>query len=159
MNAVILWPEGAPLARGNEPADSPSITPYLVSSDEPNACMIVCPGGGYNHLAEPKEGKTIARWLNDIGISAVVLHYRVAPYQHPCPLLDAQRTIRLLRSKAVEWNLNPSKIGILGFSAGGHLAATAGTHYMITEILMQLTRLNERAAGRIFWYCAMQEFP
>lgn len=127
--SILLWPNGAPYAKGNEPTDCPSITPYLLNNDKENSCVIVCPGGGFNHLAEPKEGETIAKWLNEIGLSAVVLHYRVAPYEHPCPMLDAQRAIRLLRYKSKEWRIDPKRIGIIGFSAGGHLAATAGTHY------------------------------
>lgn len=127
--SILLWPNGAPFAKGNEPADCPSMTTYFLVSNRPRSCIIVCPGGGYKHLAEPKEGEDIARWLNKIGIPAVVLHYRVAPYHHPCPLLDAQRAIRLLRNKAQEWNIDPLRIGIMGFSSGGHLAAMVGTRY------------------------------
>lgn len=127
--SILLWPNGAPLAKGNKPADCPSMTTYLLKSDRPSSCIIVCPGGGYKHLAEPREGEVIAKWLNEIGVSAVVLHYRVAPYHYPCPLLDAQRAIRFLRNKAKEWNIDPKRIGIMGFSSGGHLAATVGTHY------------------------------
>lgn len=127
--SILLWPNGAPLAKGNEPADCPSITTYLLKSNRPSSCIIVCPGGGYRHLSVHKEGEVIAKWLNEIGVSAVILHYRVDPYHHPCPLLDAQRAIRLLRNKAQELNIDPMKIGIMGFSAGGHLAAMVGTHY------------------------------
>ncbi len=125
---MLLWPQGAPGARGTQQEDCPRLTPYLVRSDTPTACIIVCPGGGYTMRA-PHEGAPIALWLNSIGISAFVLDYRVAPYQHPYPLLDAQRAIRTVRCHAEEWNIDPKRVGILGFSAGGHLAATAGTHY------------------------------
>lgn len=106
----------------------PSVTPYLLEGSECSPVMIVCPGGGYGMRAE-HEGEPVARWLNRIGVSAVVLNYRVAPYRHPTPLGDALRAIRLVRHRASDWNIDPSRVGILGFSAGGHLASTAGTHY------------------------------
>jgi acetyl esterase/lipase len=90
--------------------------------------VIVCPGGGYCGKAD-YEGAPVARWLNSVGLSAFVLDYRVVPYKHPYPLLDAQRAIRVVRCHALEWGIKPDKIGILGFSAGGHLSATAGTHF------------------------------
>jgi acetyl esterase/lipase len=90
--------------------------------------VIVCPGGGYGGRA-PHEGEPIALWLNSIGVSAFVLDYRVAPYRNPCELMDAQRAIRYVRSHARDFNIDPKHIGILGFSAGGHLASSAGTHY------------------------------
>lgn len=104
------------------------LTEYRVSGDRPRGAVVVCPGGGYAHLA-PHEGEPIAKWLNSLGISAVVAHYRRAPNRHPVPLQDAQRAIRHVRFHAAEWNVRPDRIGILGFSAGGHLAATAGTHF------------------------------
>lgn len=106
----------------------PGLEPYLLSTSKRHGAVIVCPGGGYSHLA-PHEGAPIAKWLNSIGISAFVLTYRIAPYKHPYPLLDAQRAIRYVRFHADEWCIDPNRIGILGFSAGGHLAATAGTHW------------------------------
>ena len=91
--------------------------------------MIVCPGGGYTHLAE-HEGGPVAEWLNSLGVTAFVLKYRLGPrYHHPAPMQDAARAIRIVRARAVEWGLDPQRIGILGFSAGGHLASTAGTHF------------------------------
>ncbi|WP_274648817.1 alpha/beta hydrolase [Paenibacillus humicola] len=161
--SILLWEKGAPLAEGSNPAEGPSITPYLVDRGQPNSCIIVCPGGGYNHLAEPKEGETIANWLNEIGLSAVVLHYRVAPYRHPCPFMDAQRTIRLLRARAEEWNLDPNRIGILGFSAGGHLAATAGTRYDFGDPQAEdpIERESSRPDLMVLCYAgiSMIEFP
>jgi len=124
--AVFLWPNGAPGAKGDTLEDKPRITPYLVSGDGPNACIVVCPGGGYGGRAA-HEGEPVARWLNTLGISAVVLDYRVKPYLHPIPLGDAQRAIRFVRAKAAEWRIDPKRVGILGFSAGGHLAASAST--------------------------------
>ncbi|MGI6081697.1 MAG: alpha/beta hydrolase [Limnochordia bacterium] len=125
---VPLWTDQVPGALGHEEEDRPSIIPYLVTGDEPRAAVVVCPGGGYARRAA-HEGEPIARWLNSIGLHAFVLRYRVAPYRHPYPLMDAQRAIRVVRFKADEWKVNPELVGILGFSAGGHLAATAGTHF------------------------------
>ncbi|BBH18936.1 acetylesterase [Paenibacillus baekrokdamisoli] len=123
---IELWPEGAPLAAGNSDEDRPAITPYLIEGS--NGAVIVCPGGGYGMRAD-HEGEPIALWLNSIGISAFVLRYRVAPYQYPCALNDVQRAIRHVRLHAEEWGLDSGKIGVLGFSAGGHLVASAGTLY------------------------------
>ncbi len=123
---VLLWPDGAPGAQGDSPEDAPRITPYLVPTKRPNACIVVCPGGGYAFRAA-HEGQPVARWLNTLGLAATVLDYRVAPYRHPIPLGDAQRAIRLVRSRADDWRLDPTRVGILGFSAGGHLAASAST--------------------------------
>jgi len=92
--------------------------------------MIVCPGGGYVNLSMDKEGDQIARWLNSIGVTAFVLKYRLGPkYRHPIELGDAQRAIRIVRHKAAAYRVQPDLIGIMGFSAGGHLASTAGTHF------------------------------
>jgi acetyl esterase/lipase len=93
------------------------------------SAVIVCPGGGYSHLAN-HEGQPVAEWLNSLGITAFVLKYRIGPkYHHPAPLLDAARAVRLVRSRAAEWKLDPKRIGVLGFSAGGHVASTIGTHF------------------------------
>lgn len=128
MSRIELWPQGAPYAFGNGLEDRPAITPYFVDTEEPVPAVIVCPGGGYEFRA-PHEGDPIARWLNTLGITAFVVDYRVAPYRHPQPLSDAQRAIRYVRSRAEMWKIDKHRVGILGFSAGGHLASTAGTHY------------------------------
>jgi acetyl esterase/lipase len=127
---INLWPDGVPAAVGKEPADIPTLTAFLAPKDKATgAAVIVCPGGGYSHLAD-HEGRPVAEWLNTLGISAFVLKYRVGPrYHHPQPLQDAARAIRTVRARASEWQLDPNRIGILGFSAGGHLAATIGTHF------------------------------
>jgi acetyl esterase/lipase len=127
---IVLWPGGALGAVGNQPEDIPTLTPYLPPKEKATgAAIIVCPGGGYQHLAD-HEGRPVAEWLNSIGITAFVLKYRLGPrYHHPAPLLDAARAIRTVRARAAEWNLDPERIGILGFSAGGHLASTIGTHF------------------------------
>jgi acetyl esterase/lipase len=127
----LLWPEGAPGAVGAEPVDRPKITVYRAPDPAANgAAVVVCPGGGYGVVAADHEGKVVAEWLNSLGVSAFVLQYRLGPrYRHPAPLQDAQRAIRTVRAHAAEWGVDPARIGILGFSAGGHLASTAATHF------------------------------
>jgi acetyl esterase/lipase len=128
---LLLWPRGAPGAHGSEPVDKPKITIYRAPADKATgASVVVCPGGGYRVVAADHEGKQVAEWLNGFGVTAFVLQYRLGPrYQHPAPLQDAQRAIRLVRSKAREFGIDPGRVGILGFSAGGHLTSTAGTHF------------------------------
>jgi len=127
---IVLWPGGAPGALGQNPEDVPTITPFIADKkDATGAAVVICPGGGYAHLAD-HEGRPVAEWLNTLGISAFVLKYRLGPrYNHPAPLLDAARALRTVRSRAAEWGIDPTKIGILGFSAGGHLASSLGTHF------------------------------
>jgi len=125
----LLWPNGAPGALGTAEEDKPSLTPYLAKSPNGTA-VIVCPGGSYMHLATDHEGVQIAKWLNSLGISAFVLQYRLGPkYHHPVMIHDAQRAIRTVRTHAASLHIQPDRIGIWGFSAGGHLASTAATHF------------------------------
>ncbi|MFT4549052.1 MAG: acetyl esterase/lipase [Verrucomicrobiales bacterium] len=145
---VPLWPAGAPGApKPEKPEEStnrdgilivgkiqqPTIRTYLPPKDKATgAAVVILPGGGYSIVAMGHEGYDVAKWLNSIGVAAVVVKYRVSNdpsygYQHPVPLLDAQRAIRLTRSKSEEWGIDPERIGVLGFSAGGHLASTCGT--------------------------------
>src|SRR5438270_2874922 len=127
----LLWPKGAPGAVGTEDADKPTLTIYPPAADKANgAAVVVCPGGGYGGLAMDHEGRQIADWLTARGVAAFVLKYRHAPrYHQPTPMLDAQRALRTVRARAKEWNVDSQRIGIWGFSAGGHLASTAGTHF------------------------------
>ncbi|GAA3409815.1 alpha/beta hydrolase [Paenibacillus hodogayensis] len=125
---IHLWPEEAPYQAGNTVEDRPRLVAFPVRGDTPSGCIIICPGGGYSNRAA-HEGEPIAQWLNSIGVAAFVLHYRVAPYRHPAPLEDCRRAIRWVRSHAAEYNIDPGKIGILGFSAGGHAAAMAGIYH------------------------------
>ena len=129
--ADLLWPGGAPGANGTAEIDQPTLTPYVAPAGRgTGAAIVVCPGGGYRNLAIDHEGDQVARWLNSLGVSAFVLKYRLGPkYHHPVELGDAQRAIRMVRSKAAEYRVSPDRIGIMGFSAGGHLASTAGTHF------------------------------
>jgi acetyl esterase/lipase len=127
----LLWPKGAPGAKGDEDADKPTLTAFLPPADKANGCaVVICPGGGYGTVVDTYEGKDVARWLNGYGVAAFVLRYRHAPrYRHPAPLQDAQRALRTVRGRAAEWKLDPHRVGIMGFSAGGHLASTTGTHF------------------------------
>jgi acetyl esterase/lipase len=126
---MLLWPDGAPGALGQEDADRPTLTIY--GARQPSgASVIVAPGGGYGALASNHEGRQVANMLNAAGVTAFVLKYRLGPkYRHPIELGDAQRAIRFVRARAQELGVAPDRIGIMGFSAGGHLAATAGTHF------------------------------
>lgn len=127
----LLWPEGAPGADGMEDADKPALWVFLPPAEKAvGTAVVVCPGGGYGHLAYGHEGKEIADWFNQRGVAAFVLRYRLAPkYKHPSPLMDVQRALRTVRARAEHYRVKPDRIGVMGFSAGGHLASTAGTHF------------------------------
>ena len=130
LKVELLWPGGAPGALGDEDTDRPNLTIYLPHANEAHSAVIVCPGGGYGMLAVDHEGKQIADWLNARGVAAFVLRYRLGPkYHHPIELGDAQRALRFVRYHAADYGIAADKIGIWGFSAGGHLASTAGTHF------------------------------
>ena len=128
---LLLWTQGAPGALGSADEDKPAITVYLPSTPNPTKTgVVVAPGGGYQHLAMEKEGFAIARWLNQQGIAAFVLRYRLGPqYHHPTELGDAQSAIRYVRAHASEYGIEKDRLGMWGFSAGGHLTATAGTQF------------------------------
>ena len=128
----LLWPDGAPGAKGDAPADKPTIIRYLPEAEKATgAAVVICPGGGYGHLAMGHEGHDIAQWFNSMGVAGFIVDYRHRSkgYGHPAPLQDAQRAIRTVRAGAGRWNVRPDRIGVMGFSAGGHLASTAGTHF------------------------------
>lgn len=129
--AIALWAGRAPGAVGDSSVDRPTITPYLAPADRATgAAMVVFPGGGYQHLAVDKEGVQTARWLNSVGVSAFVVQYRLGPrYRHPAMEQDALRAVRLVRARAAEWRVDPARIGVVGFSAGGHMAGTVGTRW------------------------------
>ena len=128
-DVLPLWPGGAPGAQGSADADVPAITVFLPRTMTANTpAIIVCPGGGYSNLASNHEGRQVANYLNSLGIAAFVLRYRLGPrYHHPIELGDAQRAIRTVRSHATDWRIDPARVGIMGFSAGGHLAMSAST--------------------------------
>ena len=125
-----LWEKGAPGALGDTDADKPTLTVYRASRNAVGTGIIVAPGGGYAALAMDHEGRQVASLFNAMGITAFVLKYRLGPrYHHPLPLGDAQRAIRTVRARATEFGVTTDRIGMMGFSAGGHLTATAGTHF------------------------------
>src|SRR5262245_1282505 len=127
---IPLWEHGAPGALGNEDRDQPTLTLYSTFRETIGTAVIIAPGGSYQGLAQNLEGRQVANWFNAMGVTAFVLKYRLGPrYHHPIELGDAQRAIRLVRTGAKEFGINPNRIGIMGFSAGGHLASTAGTHF------------------------------
>ncbi|MCX6138509.1 MAG: alpha/beta hydrolase [Ignavibacteriales bacterium] len=128
---VRLWEGDAPGALGKTESDIPTLTAYVVdSATAPTAAMVIFPGGGYGHLAA-HEGKDYALFLRSHGVAAFVVKYRLGTdgYRHPCMLQDAARALRLVRSCAQQWKIDPSKVGVMGSSAGGHLASTLLTHF------------------------------
>jgi acetyl esterase/lipase len=126
-----LWSGQAPSAQGSEDRDTPTLTVYWPRTmREGTSAVIVCPGGGYAALASNHEGRQVASFLNSLGMAAFVLKYRLGPrYHHPVEIGDAQRALRTVRAKAAEWKIAPDRIGIMGFSAGGHLASSVSTHF------------------------------
>jgi acetyl esterase/lipase len=122
-----LWPDVAPEARGTADSDNPKITVYLPKERNTGTGVLIFPGGSYAFLAMDHEGRQIAEWLNHLGVAAFVVQYRVAPYHHPTEITDAKRAMRYVRSHAAEFKIAPERIGVWGFSAGGHLASTVGT--------------------------------
>ena len=141
---IVLWPEGVPGGlNGTEVVESggrvssvhqPTLTPYLAPEGKrTGAAVIICPGGGYVRLAADHEGVEPARWLNGLGVSAFILKYRLKEYGHPAPLRDVLRAVRTVRANAESWGVDPAKIGVMGFSAGGHLAASSGTLFDAPE--------------------------
>ena len=128
---ISLWENGAPGALGTGDGDQPTLTLYTpLNPAASGTAVIVTPGGSYQFLATNHEGRQVADWLNALGITAFVLKYRLGPrYHHPIELGDAQRAIRLVRARAKEFGIRPDRVGMMGFSAGGHLASTAGTHF------------------------------
>jgi acetyl esterase/lipase len=129
---ILLWEQNVPNALGSEEKDKPNITVWFPDADKSaGAAVIVCPGGGYGTLAMDHEGKQIAEWFNSFGVTAAILDYRHRGkgYGHPNPMLDVQRAIRTVRANASAWKIDLAKIGVLGFSAGGHLASTAAVRF------------------------------
>lgn len=145
---IPLWTGSAPGALGTEDSDTPTLTVFLPRTmGASTPAVVVCPGGGYQNLASNHEGRQVASFLNSLGIAAFVLKYRLGPrYHHPIELGDAQRAIRTLRSHGPEWRIDPARIGIMGFSAGGHLAMTASTWFDAGNV--QATDGIDRAGSR-----------
>lgn len=156
---IPLFPNGAPGAKGTEPADQPVLFPF--HAENPNGtAVIVVPGGGYGHLAIDHEGWQVAKWLNSHNISAFVLRYRYAPYRHPVPLGDGMRAVRLVRANAKDWKIDPSKIGMLGFSAGGHLTSSVGTHFnFASEAIDEVDKASARPDFMVLIYPVITMTP
>lgn len=131
MVRMLVWPTGAPGAVGDEDQDRPTLTAYLPSPEiATGASVLVCPGGGYGFVCDTYEGHDVAEWFRGMGVAAFVLRYRIAPrYHHPAPLMDARQAMRTIRARSGEWGLDPSRVGVMGFSAGGHLASCVGTMF------------------------------
>ena len=131
QTAIPLWPEGAPGALGTKTNDIPTLTPYLPdATNATGAALVICPGGGYQHLS-PREGNDYALWLNQHGITCFVLKYRLGAdgYKHPAELQDSARAVRTVRARANEFKIDPKRVGIMGSSAGGHVASMLLTHF------------------------------
>lgn len=131
VRVIPLWENGAPGAQGAQDRDIPNVTVYpAYNSQRTGTAVVLAPGGGYVSLATNHEGRQVANYLNSLGITTFVLKYRLGPlYHHPIELGDAQRAIRLVRSRAKEFGIQPDRVGMMGFSAGGHLTSSAGTHF------------------------------
>jgi acetyl esterase/lipase len=127
---IPLWDSRAPGALGDTDADRPTLTIYRAGRNSSGTGVVVAPGGGYGALAVDHEGRQVAAYFNAMGVTAFILEYRLGPrYRHPTQIGDAQRAIRLVRSRASSYGVRPDRIGMMGFSAGGHLTATAGTRF------------------------------
>ena len=149
LDTLFLWPAGAPEAKGDKIEDKPRLTPYLLDGDGPFGCVIVCPGGGYGGRAGHEAGP-IAEWLNTAGVSAFVLDYRVAPYKHPVPLMDAQRAIGLGSAEATE-GLRRHLVNVVGLTEGQTPEeAIEMTYRRLGEApsLVLLATLEDAAAAR-----------
>ncbi|HOF40079.1 MAG TPA: alpha/beta hydrolase [Candidatus Hydrogenedentes bacterium] len=126
---IPIWDGAPPGSTGSGEADIPTLGLYPLDTDRAAPAVLVCPGGGYGGHAMDHEGEQIAQWFNANGLGAFVLKYRLSPYRHPVPLEDAKRAMRLVRANAAAWNVDLARLGVMGFSAGGHLASTLSTHY------------------------------
>lgn len=132
QQVVPLWQGPPPLSKGTNATDTPDLTLFLPEKmTSPTPAIVICPGGGYGGLAFTHEGTNVAKFFQSHGVAGLVLRYRLPKngYLHPVPLMDVQRAMRLVRSHATDWHINPAKVGVMGFSAGGHLASTVSTHF------------------------------
>ena len=154
QKVIPIWEGTPPDALGNEDADVPTLGLYPLDTTETVAAVLVCPGGGYSGHAMDHEGEQIAQWFNKNGLAAFVLKYRLSPYRHPVPLNDAKRAMRLIRANASDWNVDPVRLGIMGFSAGGHLASTVSTHFDLGDASAQevINRMSSRPDFAILCY-------
>lgn len=153
MKTIKLWENGAPFFDRTFGQDEPEMTYYPAShsDDAPNGCVIVCPGGGYEFLADI-EGEPIAKRFNEAGIDAFVLRYRITPYRHPVPMMDALRAVRVVRSLSVSYGIDPNKIALMGSSAGGHLVLSALSDYDHADDTDYIGRFSARPDAVIVSY-------
>ena len=156
-NVITLWPEGVPGVRNigaekigggyNANVTDASLTRVGPAVDRPNGtAVIICPGGGYVRMSTAREGDQYANWLSTLGVTAFVLKYRMQEYGHPAPLQDVLRAVRLVRSEAARFGVRPDRIGVMGSSAGGHLAASAGT--LFEHVLGRTGAALDRVSAR-----------
>jgi acetyl esterase/lipase len=160
---VPLWPNGAPGARGTNDEDIPTLTAYLPDPEKASgAAVVICPGGAYAGLAA-HEGPDYALYLNQNGVAGFVLKYRLGSkgYRHPIMLQDAARAVRLVRAKAADWKVDPKRVGIMGSSAGGHLASTLLTHFDAgnPDAVDPVDRLSSRPDLGILCYAVISMGP
>lgn len=163
LEPVLLWPGGAPGKLGEKDDDKPSLTAYLPAPEKATgAAMVICPGGGYGGLAG-HEGQGYAEWLAQNGIAGLVLKYRLGSkgYRHPAMLNDAARAVRLARTKAADWKIDPERVGIMGSSAGGHLASTLLTHFDAgkADAADPIERLSSRPTLGVLCYAVISMGP
>jgi len=163
LDPIPLWPGGAPGALGTAEQDIPTLTAFLPTPEKSTgAAIVICPGGGYGGLA-PHEGAGYAEWLADNGIAGIVLKYRLGSkgYRHPAMLNDAARAVRLTRANATEWKIDPKRVGIMGSSAGGHLASTLLTHFDAgkTDDADPIERFSSRPDLGILCYAVISMGP
>jgi acetyl esterase/lipase len=159
LQTVPIWPARAPGAKGDGPADTPSLTIFRPELRRVNGtAVIVAPGGGYTSLAANLEGRQVADWFAVRGITAFVLNYRLGErYPYPVPLADALRAIRFVRANGSQWRVLPDRIGMIGFSAGGHLAAMAATSFTTPDVKSTdpVERVGDRPDFVILGYAAL----
>ncbi|MEI6515139.1 MAG: alpha/beta hydrolase [bacterium] len=158
MTREPLWKEGAPGAKGSEPKDIPTLDFYPAENGN-GVAVVICPGGGYGGLASGHEGKQIAAWLNENKVMGIVLEYRHSGrgYRNPAPMQDVQRAIQTVRARAAEFGIASNKIGVLGFSAGGHLAGTAATKFTAgdSNATDPIAKLSSRPDFAILCYAVL----
>lgn len=147
---IKLWEKEIPLV--NEKYDTPNkMTTYLLDTDKPVPAVIVLPGGGYAGRA-PHEAEPISKFFNSRGFHSFVVHYRVSPYKKPVPLIDAQRAIKLVRYHAADWKVDPDKVFILGFSAGGHLCASTAVMEDMCKFGDEIDKMPAKPSGAVLCY-------
>lgn len=157
----LLWPSGAPAAGGEKDGDRPQLIITQVESDVPTAAVVILPGGGYHGHAMGHEGYQFADWFASMGLTSAICTYRLRGkgnegkgYGHPQPMQDAQRAIQSLRARSKELNIDPDRIGVIGFSAGGHLCSTVSTHFLVGDPTAQdpVVRVSSRPDFAILCY-------